>query len=87
MEVTADNFVTVLPLASEAIEECDFVSFDCEFTGLACKGSRRPHPLDPPAIAYAKHRSNVMRFLPIQIGLSCFTRRQDSSYAVQAFNL
>ncbi|KAJ8986167.1 hypothetical protein NQ317_005641 [Molorchus minor] len=34
MEVTASNFKTVLPEVEKAIENCTFLSIDCELTGL-----------------------------------------------------
>lgn len=34
MQITRHNFESALPAVKEAIHECDFLSFDCEMTGL-----------------------------------------------------
>lgn len=34
MQITKKNFESALPAVKEAIHECDFLSFDCEMTGL-----------------------------------------------------
>ncbi|XP_018572032.1 poly(A)-specific ribonuclease PARN isoform X2 [Anoplophora glabripennis] len=70
MEVTASNFKTVLPDVEKTINDCTFLSVDCELTGLDLV--RNINTFDTPGQYYGKLRSNCKEFLVIQYGLSMF---------------
>ncbi len=49
MEIDARNFLKNLNLIKKSIESADFISFDCEFTGIKMKlkNCRNSHQLKP----------------------------------------
>lgn len=53
MQVTKDNFDSTMPLVTQAVQECAFVAFDCEMTGLFLQGQEHSYIDDMPA-RYAK---------------------------------
>ena len=40
IDITSENFVEMLPVVADAIDNCDFIAFDLEFSG---KGSQSYH--------------------------------------------
>ena len=46
MEINKDNFEELFPKIKKDIEECDFLSFDLEFTGLFPSAKDIPMPFD-----------------------------------------
>ncbi len=46
MQVTKDNFQTELPKIKRAIDECDFLAFDTELTGLSSGKHAKINALD-----------------------------------------
>ncbi|XP_068214428.1 poly(A)-specific ribonuclease PARN-like [Palaemon carinicauda] len=71
MEVTKHNFKTILPKVVDAIEGCDFVAIDGEFTGLRTVHNNL-NELDTVEERYAKIRHSAQNFGMIQFGLSTF---------------
>ncbi|CAG9817861.1 unnamed protein product [Phaedon cochleariae] len=85
MEVTISNFTKVLPEVEKAIQNCTFLSIDCELTGLNV--TRNINSYDAPGQYYDKVRNNCKEFLVIQYGLSTF--RYDSEndkFKQQSYN-
>lgn len=71
MEVTKTNFKAVLPNVVDAIDSCDFVAIDSEFTGLRTEHTNL-NDLDTVEERYSKLRHSAQNFGMIQFGLSAF---------------
>jgi len=71
MDVTKDNFHSVLKNLDDDLEKSTFLAIDTEFTGL--EDDVRLSALDTPEERYTKLREGSLRFLVIQFGLSIFT--------------
>jgi hypothetical protein len=56
LQVTVDNFERTLPEFARALQECHFVSVDCEMTGLFLENTLHSY-LDDMHARYAKVRS------------------------------
>ncbi|KAF5829284.1 ribonuclease H-like domain-containing protein [Dunaliella salina] len=85
-DVTRANFSDKLPAIRQALQECNFYSFDLEMTGLFMD-SCHANPLDDMQDRYAKVRDNSSSFEISQFGLSCFKLSQDGrSYEAKTFN-
>uniref|UniRef100_A0A914X7Y0 Poly(A)-specific ribonuclease RNA-binding domain-containing protein n=1 Tax=Plectus sambesii TaxID=2011161 RepID=A0A914X7Y0_9BILA len=85
MEITSDNFEERLPVIEKAITEADFLSFDCEFTGLG-KGNTSVGPYDTPELIYGKFRQNVGKFVLMQFGLCAFKFiKEENRYEYSCF--
>jgi hypothetical protein len=54
MDVTIENFETVLPIFEESVANCDFVAFDTEFSGLNLCGDERLNDYDSNEERYQK---------------------------------
>ncbi|KAF9584686.1 hypothetical protein BGW38_005583, partial [Lunasporangiospora selenospora] len=72
MEVLRENFHSELPWIKEAIEGCDFVAIDAEFSGLHTDQNRR-HQNTTLEEGYSELRKSATQFLVVQIGISTFT--------------
>lgn len=46
MDILADNFEEKLPLIIDSINSADFISFDCEFSGLSVGFDDKRHDYD-----------------------------------------
>ncbi|XP_072155303.1 poly(A)-specific ribonuclease PARN isoform X2 [Bemisia tabaci] len=75
MEVTKDNFQSLLPDIKKSIDEASFLAIDGEFTGLN-DGGPRANPFDTPAQYFDKIRNGCSEFLLIQFGLCVFKYNQ-----------
>jgi poly(A)-specific ribonuclease len=73
MQVNKDNFELLLPRIVNDIKSCDFISIDCEFTGLGLEKSQRNDILDSVQDRYVRVASVASKFLPIQIGIALFS--------------
>ncbi|RZF45247.1 hypothetical protein LSTR_LSTR010391 [Laodelphax striatellus] len=71
MEVTRENFKTLLPTIKADIDEAEFFAIDGEFTGLTINGIAIT-PFDTPAEYYKKLKDGAMDFLFFQFGLAAF---------------
>lgn len=67
MEVTKDNFSNLLPLIKESIDGCDFISIDCEFTGLGVDKNLRIDVMDSVESRYLKIAACCKTYLPVQV--------------------
>eukprot|EP01125_Pyxidicula_operculata_P007981 TRINITY_DN2690_c0_g2_i1.p1 TRINITY_DN2690_c0_g2~~TRINITY_DN2690_c0_g2_i1.p1 ORF type:complete len:813 (+),score=186.60 TRINITY_DN2690_c0_g2_i1:13-2451(+) len=72
MEVTSDNFEEVVKNIQQEIIDCDFVSFDLEFTGIFTSPNSKVTPFDTAEYRYSNLRESIENFIPIQFGLSLF---------------
>lgn len=87
MEVTRSNFKSTLPLIREALEECDFLAIDAEFTGLDALRSRK-NPLDSVSDRYTRLRQGAHQFQIIQYGLCFFTwDSEKETYTAKPFSV
>lgn len=71
MDVTRLNFAELYPTIENEIKECDYLSFDCEFSGI---GSQYLSLFDSPEERYSKRHRNEMKFDIVQFGLSVFKK-------------
>ncbi|XP_050295640.1 poly(A)-specific ribonuclease PARN-like [Anthonomus grandis grandis] len=71
MEVTQENFTTLLPEITKAIENCTFLSIDCELTGLKT-ALNQVNSFDTPEQYYSKVLKDCKEFLTIQYGITVF---------------
>lgn len=82
MEVTKSNFYQLIPEIKEAIEKCDFISIDCELTGLNTVNDI--NAFDTQKQYYEKVRKSSKNFLIIQYGLCMFRYDHDTKTYKQA---
>lgn len=71
MDVTADNFWTLLPTIMLIIASSDYIALDMEMTGISVKDD----PPNPGTLtmeqAYGRVRTAASTFQAVQIGLTC----------------
>lgn len=72
MQVTVENFNECMPIVIKAIESCDFIAIDTEFTGNMATSLDKPHEFDTFDDKYRKNKRAVERFLAFEIGLTTF---------------
>lgn len=84
VQITKENFAEVLPLVKDALEQCQFYSFDCEMTGLRL-GQHREEMLDDLENRYQKTLAGAQQFLVTQFGLSAFIW-EDGKYQAKTYN-
>lgn len=73
MEVTRENFKLVYPTIDNEIKECEYLSIDCEFTGIeSCTGYA--NYFDTAEERYEKRMKHEMKYDIVQFGLSIFKR-------------
>ena len=85
MLVTKENFEEVLPAFDAAIEECDFVSFDLEMSGIMGTREHRISRGDDPNARYAKVLQVASRYAIIQFGICLWTLGTDAVWTVKEF--
>lgn len=71
MDVTRLNFAELYPTIESEIKECDYLSFDCEFSGI---GSQYLSLFDSPDERYSKRHREEMKYDIVQFGLSIFKK-------------
>ncbi|XP_015789672.1 pre-piRNA 3'-exonuclease trimmer [Tetranychus urticae] len=76
MNVDCSNFTAVLPKVIEEIQKCNFIAIDIEFSGLFCNADCTPSLFDSLEERYVKLRNNVSSFIPVQLGISLFTKSE-----------
>lgn len=81
---TRANFHAMLPSLREALQSCEFYSFDCEMTGLYLETTREDY-LDDYDTRYEKAASGAEQFLITQFGISAFCW-QDGQWNAKTFN-
>ncbi|KAG0295944.1 hypothetical protein BGZ98_001170 [Dissophora globulifera] len=86
MEILRDNFGKELHYIKEAIDECEFIAIDAEFSGLHTEPSKRNIGTTLEE-AYEDLRRSASQFLTVQIGISTFTfDPRNGSYLAKPFN-
>ncbi|KAF9124645.1 hypothetical protein BGX30_000851 [Mortierella sp. GBA39] len=87
MEIVRENFQRELPYIKEAIEECEFIAIDAEFSGLHTEPNRRTQNTTLEE-GYEDLRKSASKFLTIQIGISTFKfDPTNGSYLAKPFNV
>ncbi|BFZ20795.1 hypothetical protein BsWGS_23834 [Bradybaena similaris] len=87
MDITQDNFKDQLSSIYAAIQECDFVAVDCEFSGLDCSAPGHATCFDTPEERYQKIKANCSEFIIVQFGLCAFKAvPQNKIYEAKPFN-
>lgn len=88
MEVTNENFESILPDLMKQYEDCDFCSFDCELSGIT--NMKMLNAFDSPRIRYEKIRKNDEKYLILQFGMCLFKRKDNldrpNCYECNAYN-
>ncbi|KAI2804819.1 hypothetical protein BLOT_003807 [Blomia tropicalis] len=84
MDVTKDNFIDLVPEIKSKISDCDFVSFDLEFTGLFTEYQNGF--LDNHEQLYSRCRNNISKFQIIQVGLSFFKMITEKEFDCHSYN-
>lgn len=72
MEIRLDNFESKLGLICESIKDCEFVTFDTEFTGSKVTIEDKPHEFDTFQDKYRKNKSGITKFMVVQVGITTF---------------
>ncbi|OTF74008.1 poly(A)-specific ribonuclease PARN-like protein [Euroglyphus maynei] len=76
MDITKHNFAENLDKIDKQISDCDFISIDCEFSGLF-HDQRLNNELNNYEQLYMNTRKNINQFQIFQIGLSLFRKTPD----------
>ncbi|KAI9010900.1 ribonuclease H-like domain-containing protein [Phycomyces nitens] len=85
MEISRQQFIQRLPTIKKAIDECDFIAIDAEFSGLHRPGTSKR--IDTLANRYAEYREATKRFIIIQFGMCTFKWDGPSGrYIAKPFN-
>ena len=75
MELTRDNYYDIEPKILKDIEECDFISFDLEFSGLI---QNKFKIYDSPEEYFEKLKYNAENFRIIQLGITIFKKNLEN---------
>jgi hypothetical protein len=97
MDVTRENFATLMPLIKESIAAAEFIGFDTEFSGKTCRFygilglnvgyDDRQHDYDTVEDRYQKLMHNCTRMNTFQIGIAAFIWNEaDKTYKCRPFN-
>ncbi|KAI7872161.1 ribonuclease H-like domain-containing protein [Spinellus fusiger] len=85
MEIPRQQFIQKLPLIKAAIDECDFIAIDAEFSGLHRPGTS--NRVDTLENRYLEYVAATQRFIITQFGLSTFKWDEPSGrYIAKPFN-
>ncbi|KAG0054289.1 hypothetical protein BGZ83_011494 [Gryganskiella cystojenkinii] len=86
VEVLRDNFYSELPWIKTAIDECDFIAIDAEFSGLHTEPNKRTHTTTMEE-GYQELRKSATQFMTVQIGISTFHfDPSNGGYVARPFN-
>ncbi|KAG0727008.1 Pre-piRNA 3'-exonuclease trimmer [Chionoecetes opilio] len=87
VDVTQDNYATLLPQVLEDVRGCSFLAIDTEFTGLLAHQTFSNNLFDDGQRRYQKLCGNLRRFSVVQLGLAVFTGIADTNaYSVRSYN-
>ncbi|KAI9599486.1 ribonuclease H-like domain-containing protein [Syncephalis fuscata] len=88
MEVLRSSFSELLPEMQQAIEECEFMAIDVEFTGLDPQSISTPRDIaDTVQERYIKVRQQSVDFILCQFGLCTFRWNESrNEYEAKPFN-
>lgn len=76
MIVSKENFKQALPLFKQSLEECEFISFDCEMTGVMYDLKHDGTKYDTHEFRYFKYREIVKKFELLQIGITFYIKKE-----------
>ena len=76
MELTRDNYYDIEIKILKDIEECDFIAFDLEFSGLI---QNKFKIYDSPEEYFIKLKYNAENFRIIQFGICTFKKKYPKS--------
>ncbi|GAX81754.1 hypothetical protein CEUSTIGMA_g9182.t1 [Chlamydomonas eustigma] len=87
-QITRHNFESALPYVREALMNCSFFAFDCEFSGIATEVL---NPVlvqfDDPNSRYERILRNAKTYQIVQFGVSTFTwSAETGNYTCRTFN-
>ncbi|XP_065065727.1 poly(A)-specific ribonuclease PARN-like [Rhopilema esculentum] len=86
MDVLRDNFIDILPVVTDAINESDFIAIDGEFTGIG-KGLPSKVLFDTPAQRYSRLKTDLSGIIIIQYGICSFKWNEETKcYDAKPFN-
>ncbi|XP_027216827.2 target of EGR1 protein 1 isoform X1 [Penaeus vannamei] len=80
IEVSEDNFVSVLPAIRDAISKASFVAIDCELSGL---GQRKKINYPEIDFRYQYMAEVARKYAVVSLGLSCFTCKSVSNLKIE----
>ena len=75
MLVFNDNYKEILPIFKETVNSADFVSFDCEMTGVSLETKTDGTKYDTQQFRYIKQKEVVEKFNLIQIGFTFYSKK------------
>lgn len=83
MEVTRDNFKDLYPIIENEIKNCEYLSIDCEFSGIE---NSYFGFFDEPEERFLKRMRNEMKYDIVQFGLSIFNREENELVKCSSYN-
>ncbi len=86
MELTRENYYDMEPKILEDIENCEFISFDLEFSGLILS---RFKIYDSPEENFQKNKYMAENYRIIQVGITPFIKKEnnDKAYIAKPYNI
>ena len=75
MLVFNDNYQEIFPIFKETVDSADFVSFDCEMTGVTLESKTDGTKYDIQQFRYTKQKEVVEKFNLIQIGFTFYIKK------------
>ena len=75
MLVFNDNYKEIFPKFKETVNSADFVSFDCEMTGVSLETKTDGTKYDTQQFRYIKQKEVVEKFNLIQIGFTFYSKK------------
>ena len=75
MLVFNDNYKEIFPIFKETVNSADFVSFDCEMTGVSLETKTDGTKYDTQQFRYIKQKEVVEKFNLIQIGFTFYSKK------------
>lgn len=77
MLVLKNNYKEALPLFKESLALCDFLSFDCEMTGVMMDLKTDGTKYDTQQFRYHKNKEIVKKFDLIQVGITFYIKKEN----------
>ena len=74
MLIFNENYLNIFPIFKETVNKADFVSFDCEMTGVTLESKTDGTKYDTQQFRYRKQREVVQKFNLIQIGFTFYIK-------------
>ena len=75
MLVFNDNYQEIFPIFKKTVDSADFVSFDCEMTGVTLESKTDGTKYDIQQFRYIKQKEVVEKFNLIQIGFTFYIKK------------